>query len=771
MILSSKRLCIDITASGSYYTINFDGGMHLDMTVVETMKRADFLLGAFAFGRDGRSGVLFKPKEGQLLGYKNPILESARLLVQDAEYAAARCQYSIVWLQPALLSDRPFTMPSSKWWDWWPEIDFPMPVLRLTWRLVLVDLFGTQEFYDVPDVPDEAHAEAKVLLRPYQAAMESFQKHGAAWIASEPDLTKIEWYAKLFQVSSLARASSTRNHSVVNDLLQNVLPAKASSRTVYERADFINPQPDSNEVDVFNQALETAFTVAITTTSDDLERAAKYQQLGQSCFRLKKYDSAIVYILEAAGVFDQYIQKHLSDAKLDRSSTLAAVQRQAKDGLRECFGFALESILLTSTDWVLQKSEQANSERKFPAWWTPLHGLFAQALEDVDKVLAEPRFKSMTVEESPERARIATTLVLRVLLVRLGHEMLAKFGEIQDLSGILCVCLFMARLYEKMKEEREEKEKKSGTRVDASFAGAGVGAGRTRWASIEQVSREVNGRLFSRTVKADLFNVLEMVLRGDFVGDGSTSQAKQRSNNSNRGSNNSRTKGMDYNPLSDLTEYDNSSSKSTPGLLVPDSKFAQAELTMDTYFIEGNIAASLACAFVLVQDEEIASLSTHDDCLRLWTKASVIAEFAVAQRDLQGAKALVEGVRKTIAEVTYRTTGGTTTDNKAAMLSYLTEACTLLTAHGTSLLPRASAILMSRAQDTMANVHRAWFDAEKATKWTVVAEALQETAKEKNDVLGPTSYACRWLLDERRSKEAGAVSCTRGWHAMTAALV
>lgn len=70
VVLSAKRLCIDIAACEPFYTINFDGGMDLNMAIVDTMKRADFLLGAFAFGRDACSGTLFVPKEGQLLGYK-----------------------------------------------------------------------------------------------------------------------------------------------------------------------------------------------------------------------------------------------------------------------------------------------------------------------------------------------------------------------------------------------------------------------------------------------------------------------------------------------------------------------------------------------------------------------------------------------------------------------------------------------------------------------------------------------------------------------------
>ncbi|KAG0292767.1 hypothetical protein BGZ98_002473 [Dissophora globulifera] len=726
--LATKRLCIDIGASGSFYTINFDGGIALDMAVVETMKRADFLLGAFAFGRDARSGALFEPKEGQLPGYKNPILETARLLHEDTEYAAARCQCTGVWLQPTLVSDRPFTLPWAKWWDWWPELVFPKPVFRLTWRLILVDLFGKQAFYDVPEALGEAHAEAKVLLRPFQALMESFQQHGAAWVASEPDLNKVDWYAKIFQVLSLARASSSSTNNMSSRFLQDILPAKASSKTVYEHADFANPLPDSNEVDILSQELETAFTVAIARTSDSWQ---------------KKYDRATLHFLEAARAYDQCFQQHLTDSKL----VGAPAKQYARDGMRDCSAFTLESILMTSTDWVLQKDED-----KFPAWWKPLHELFGQALVNVDRVLTEPCFTS--IEGS--QARIAASLFVRVLLVHLAHQMLTKFEQLQDLDGILRVCLFMGCLYERMKEEDDGIHDGAGSAA-AVADDDGENAVHPLWTSIEQVSHDVNGRLFTNTDKADPFKVLEMVLCSDNIGDRSSSSAKQRI---------SKSSVIDH-PLAELTDG-GSGSKCLRSLLVPDGKLAQAELTMDTYFIEGNIAASLACALVLVDDQEIAGLSTHNDRIRLWIKASMIAEYAVAQRDLLSARTLVEGVEKALTEGTYKV--GSVIESKTAMLSYLTEACTLLAAHG-SLFPRASTILLSRAHGTMAKVHRAWFDDDTASKWTAVAEAFRETAKSKDDVLGPTNYACRWLLDAASNKKSDALKCTKGWDAMVATLL
>lgn len=85
----------------------------------------------------------------------------------------------------------------------------------------------------------------------------------------------------------------------------------------------------------------------------------------------------------------------------------------------------------------------------------------------------------------------------------------------------------------------------------------------------------------------------------------------------------------------------------------------------------------------------------------------MIAGYAVAQRDLLSARTLIEGVGKALDEKTYKV--GFMIENKAAMLSYLTEVCTLLTAHG-RLFPRVSTILLGYAHNAMAKVHRAWFD-------------------------------------------------------------
>lgn len=178
-----------------------------------------------------------------------------------------------------------------------------------------MDLFGKLAYYDVPEALEETSSEAKVLLRPYQALMKTYQQHGAAWVASDPDLNKVDWNAKAFQVFSLVRASSG-SRTIASSLPQDILPAMTPSKMVYERADFTAPLSDSNEVDGVATALETAFTVAIKETSDRLVRAAHYQQLGQSCCRQKKYDSAAGHFLEAARTFEQCTPEYISDPKV-----------------------------------------------------------------------------------------------------------------------------------------------------------------------------------------------------------------------------------------------------------------------------------------------------------------------------------------------------------------------------------------------------------------------------------------------------------------------
>jgi hypothetical protein len=180
-----------------------------------------------------------------------------------------------------------------------------------------VDLFGKQAFYDIPDVlgkVDFIDAELKVLLRPYQALMESVRMNGTDWIASEPDLCKVNLYARIFQVLSLARTSSNLNDIITSSHIPR--PPMSLSTTVYERADFRIPLPDSTEIDVLGQALESALSTVIVSNLDDLTRAAQYNSLGMSCFRQKKFDKATLHFLQAARTYNGCLQQDLSGSKV-----------------------------------------------------------------------------------------------------------------------------------------------------------------------------------------------------------------------------------------------------------------------------------------------------------------------------------------------------------------------------------------------------------------------------------------------------------------------
>ncbi|KAF9902010.1 hypothetical protein EC991_005420 [Linnemannia zychae] len=726
-ILDAPRLCIDIAAYGPFYTIHMDGGVGLGMDVTKTMERADFLLGAMAFGRDARTGVLFEPKKGQLPGYKNPILETAKLLQQDTEYAAERCKYTDAWPYPTLVYDTPFSLPADKWWDIWPNLEFPKSYFRVTWRLVMVDLFGKQAFYDIPDVFENVDEEVKVLLRPYKAMMESVRMHGADWIASEADLSKVNTYAQIFQVLSVARKSSNlRDISIPSHIPR---PPLSYSTTVYERAEFRLALPESNEIDVLGQALETAFTTAIINNTDDLMRAAQYNSLAGSCFRQKKFDKATLHLLQATSIYDSYFQQHLTDSE----SNCATEMEYAKEGMRESFTSILDCIYLASTDWVVQKDEA-----KYPQWWKPLQDQFGQTLDVVTRMLKESRFLSLDESQS----RKVAPLFVDVLLVHLAHGMLAEFEKLEDLDGIHRICSFMERLYRRMEEQ--------GIPIDEDVGGCVE----RRWSSIEQASLDLKRRFFANTDQDDPFEVLEKVLQGGADDASPSSEQTQQQGNVSRVINN---------PLANLMDCSHSKSQDT----TPDDKVAQVERVMDAYFIQGDIAASFACALVLVEDYDLAVASTRADRIRLWTKASLIAEYAVAQRNLLSVKQIVKGIESTLSEERYKPSE---IENKIAMLSYLTEACTLL-GSCKRLFPRASEVLQGLAYDAMARVHQVWLDSDTASKWTAAARAQREAADSGSDDAGVLMYASNWLLDEKSKRTRGALKCTKEWQAMVANLV
>lgn len=257
-----------------------------------------------------------------------------------------------------------------------------------------------------------------------------------------------------------------------------------------------------------------------------------------------------------------------------------------KEGIRDTFTLALDSIYPRPTDWIIQK-EQA----KYPPWWDPLQDQFGRALQVVVRVLKEPRFLSMDESQS----KIAAPLVVHILLVHLAHEMLTEFEKLKDLDGIRRICGFIVRLYSGMEEK------------GIPVAGDGSGSGDTgcRWSSIEQASQDLKGRLFANIDQTDPFKDLERVLQDD--GDGAS--------------------GSDSDPLADGSD---SNSQHT----TLDGNVAEAEETMDAYFIHGDIAASLACALVLVDDDRLTEASTLADRTRLWSKANLISESACAQQSL-----------------------------------------------------------------------------------------------------------------------------------------
>ncbi|KAG0205274.1 hypothetical protein BGX28_003076 [Mortierella sp. GBA30] len=206
----AERLCIDILAAGDYYNRSFDGGVHTCSTLSDTMEKADFLLAELVFGRNAFTGILFEPKLGQLEGYKNPVLETTRLLNTDKEYAATRCRYYDVFLHPTLVCNDSFTVPATSPMGWWPQLGFKKTVFKVVYRLSMVDLSHRPAYYDIPESenPSDINPEADILLRPYKPLMEAFRKHGAEWIASEPVLHKLETVAK--SVSSLIHGAFLR---------------------------------------------------------------------------------------------------------------------------------------------------------------------------------------------------------------------------------------------------------------------------------------------------------------------------------------------------------------------------------------------------------------------------------------------------------------------------------------------------------------------------------------------------------------------------------
>ncbi|KAG0017491.1 hypothetical protein BGZ80_008239, partial [Entomortierella chlamydospora] len=458
----AQRLCVDIVAAGEYYNISFDGGIHACSSLSEAMEKADILLGAFAFGRDPFTGTLFKPNPGQLEGYKNPILETVRLLNTDKEYAEARCRYRDVFLHPTLVCNGSFAIPATSVLDWWPELDFPKTVFKLVCRIVLIDLNDNPHYYDIPE-SSAIDPEAEILLRPYKPLIETFKKHGAEWIASEPVLRKVETAAKVFQVLSMVRSSRTG----ANPLPSLPTTTLTDHKRVDKRTDFRDPAPNSGEPNLVCQAFRSALLSAIPLTKDTLDRASQYLSLGLMCFKLTSFDEATEYLLKAAEHYN--------------SQTTAGYM--ATKGLRNCFVYILHSLIATlgrgdDYSWILDKKEDC------PVWWISLHSVFGPVLDEFDSVVRELRSDKV----DSEMAKAAVPLCVEMLIIHLSYAMLTWFEQQQDLEGILPVYEVLAFLYSRGAIKKDIQTE--------------------RWPSIEKASTALGEQMYAWANK-DIITVQE----------------------------------------------------------------------------------------------------------------------------------------------------------------------------------------------------------------------------------------------------------------------
>jgi tetratricopeptide (TPR) repeat protein len=470
-----QRLCVDIAASGEYYTLSFDGGVHTSSTLSATMEEADFLLGAFAFGRDASTGVLFQPKPGQLEGYKNPIPETARLLHSDKEYATTRCRYRDVFLHPTLVCKDSFAVPQTSLMDWWPQLDFPKTVFKLTCRLTLVDLSDRQSYYDVPEILD-IDPEAMILLRPYKPLIEAFKTHGAKWIASEPLLCKVETAARVFQVLSMARSSGFALPSV---LLSLHATTPTHYKRVNKRADFRDPTPDSGEPHVVCEALRSALLTEIPRTKDALVRASQYHSLGLMCYKLESYDEGIEYFLKA----------------VEHYNNCAAAEDMVTDGLQNCFVsilWLLQRMLVSGHDygWILDKEGE-----EYPIWWISLHSVFGPVLQGFTSVIRELRSDKVDANQAKE----AIPLCVEMLIIHLSFAILTWFEQQQDLDGILSVYEILASLYSRGVHKNDVPEE--------------------RWPTVEQALDALGKRVHSWTDK-DILSTQEELTSEDHAKNG-----------------------------------------------------------------------------------------------------------------------------------------------------------------------------------------------------------------------------------------------------------
>ncbi|KAG0243354.1 hypothetical protein BGW41_002242 [Actinomortierella wolfii] len=419
--LKAERLHIDITACGEYYIRSFDGGLHDSPSLLATMEQASFLLGAFVYGRCALTGKLFFPKPGQLQGYKNPILEAARLLQCDNEYMAVRCRYRDVFIHPTLVSSEDIRAPEPGWFDWWPHLGFPDTVLNLACRIVMVDLSGRLSYYDVPSTTSAIDPEADILLRPYMPLLEAFRAHGTKWVASEPVLCKVEMMAKVFQVLSLARSQGVEPPSHLYPL------TLTSYERAEKRADFRYPLHSPRESDQLSSGLRSALLMTIPRTIDALSRASQYHSLGLMCYQLESFDEGIEYLLIAVELYSIY----------------STAESMAAGGIRECLTYILRCLYAMLINgrgygWMLDKEDE-----EYPMWWSTLHSVFGPTLQEFTLVVQELRAS----KTDSYRAREAVPLCAEMLLIHLSYAILSWFEKQKDLDGITVVYQILAQLY------------------------------------------------------------------------------------------------------------------------------------------------------------------------------------------------------------------------------------------------------------------------------------------------------------------------------------
>jgi len=714
-----NRICIDIHCSPEYYNVFLECGLQ-GTSVADHLMRADFLLAALVFGRHPQTGRLFVPKAGQLKGYKNPVLEMARLLKTDSQYAAARCRYSQVWVHPTLVGDQPFSLPSVSWWmNWSPELQFPKSTLRLVCRLVLVDPFGKTAFYDVPDSLDGIHEDAEVLLRPFMPLITAFKNHGAEWIASEPVLRKVDYYARFFQILTVARSDGISMDTMEQIKKQSLNIPKTHFKKVMEPTYLVQARPgDTAEIDVLSPALKAALMTRADCATDNLIRATLYQGLGFLCSSLEDYDNAALYQILA-------VENYLSIDKSDSGKATTV-----HEGLVMCLPGILFTLSKTCPDWIVDKNGRTE-----PKWWEPLHRVFRDALVDIHDMISQLRSDAIATS----KGKVAAPICLEMMVLHLAYDMLAGFEQQGSIHGISCICTQLTIFFRSL-PKADIPVTTTSTTTTTTATRPSV---ERPWKSLQQMSET-------------LASLLDEPHHADDEDDEVISYLYEEELLSNTPMDQSDPLGVKPSKKP-VTEPNSKQQK---------EDFLQGlEGLIDVYFVRGDFAESLASALVAVEVWEALGRATIGDLERLWGKAAHAGHMAAAQWDIVVARKLIEGV----AEMT---SGPSilNQDNKTAMLSYLEEAHRMLVCRQDDF-PRSSTLLQSCSSEAMAMVHARFADPVAASRWSSGAALYREAAKSLNDESFLLQSYCTWVLSEKDRGNKDACKCTEQWQLMTTKLV